>query len=125
MIDCLKDCPELGACCKGFFLGPVEYGTTDEEFDSLMEKHKAPFKKIDSNDPKRSPVCYCPVLGADGLCTDYENRPETCRIYHPGVEALCVLFVGPPTEGVMVAMNREDVRMLKCSVMPGKEANNG
>jgi Fe-S-cluster containining protein len=22
---------------------------------------------------------YCPKLGADGLCTDYENRPDICR----------------------------------------------
>ncbi len=24
---------------------------------------------------------YCPKLGSDGLCTDYENRPEICRIF--------------------------------------------
>lgn len=24
---------------------------------------------------------YCPKLGADGLCTDYENRPDICRVF--------------------------------------------
>ncbi len=24
---------------------------------------------------------YCPKLGKDGLCTDYENRPDICRIF--------------------------------------------
>ncbi len=24
---------------------------------------------------------YCPKLGADGLCTDYENRPDICRTF--------------------------------------------
>ncbi len=24
---------------------------------------------------------YCPKLGTDGLCTDYKNRPDICRIF--------------------------------------------
>jgi len=36
-------------------------------------------------------IFNCPVLGPDGRCGDYENRPATCRSYEPGVDALCVL----------------------------------
>lgn len=32
----------------------------------------------------------CTRLGADGRCSDYENRPELCRIYEPGSDSLCV-----------------------------------
>ncbi len=30
-------------------------------------------------DDKNLYFYYCPKLGADGLCTDYENRPDICR----------------------------------------------
>jgi Fe-S-cluster containining protein len=35
----------------------------------------------------------CPLLGADGRCTDYERRPQICRNYEPGQDGLCALHV--------------------------------
>ena len=32
---------------------------------------------------------WCPLLGRDGRCTDYENRPPLCREYQPGTDKLC------------------------------------
>jgi len=117
MIDCLKDCPDLGACCKGFFL-PITY-LSDNQFKELMEHHKAPFKRMPYPVPERhNNLCYCPMIGDDGLCKDYEHRPQTCHIYQPGVESLCVLFVGPPEQSVMETINREDVQMLKRGMKP-------
>lgn len=35
----------------------------------------------------------CDRLGADGRCTDYENRPFTCRDFKPGTDRLCAEYV--------------------------------
>lgn len=39
----------------------------------------------------------CPRLGADGRCTDYENRPRMCRSFEPVVDTLCLM--NPETNG--------------------------
>lgn len=41
---------------------------------------------------------WCPLLGRDGRCTDYENRPALCRTYQSGEDALCAEWVPPPAE---------------------------
>lgn len=38
----------------------------------------------------------CPHLGADNLCTAYENRPAVCRSY--SADALCVEIEAPTLE---------------------------
>jgi len=37
---------------------------------------------------------WCPRLGRDGRCTDYENRPALCRSYEPGTDPLCAEWDG-------------------------------
>lgn len=32
---------------------------------------------------------WCPRLGRDGRCTDYENRPALCRGYVAGEDPVC------------------------------------
>ena len=39
---------------------------------------------------------WCPLLGPDGRCTDYETRPEVCAIFQPGEDPLCEMHVPPP-----------------------------
>jgi Fe-S-cluster containining protein len=36
----------------------------------------------------------CERLGADGRCTQYEDRPNMCRIYEPKDDLLCIEFDG-------------------------------
>jgi Fe-S-cluster containining protein len=43
-------------------------------------------------------LLWCPVLGRDGRCTDYENRPALCRDMQPGKGSLCAMHV-PSGEG--------------------------
>ncbi len=38
----------------------------------------------------------CPHLGADNLCTVYEQRPQVCRDYQP--DAVCRLIEAPTLE---------------------------
>lgn len=39
---------------------------------------------------------WCPLLGKDGRCTDYANRPRLCSDFTPGRDALCVEFRPEP-----------------------------
>lgn len=42
---------------------------------------------------------WCPRLGVDGRCTNYENRPKLCRLYQPKSDFLCTEYDGvPPVE---------------------------
>lgn len=36
----------------------------------------------------------CPMLGEDGRCTIYADRPDLCRRYEPKSDRLCVLYEG-------------------------------
>ena len=47
----------------------------------------------------------CRWLGADGLCTNYERRPETCRHYTAGIDYLCAEHV-PLFKGIPVVVER-------------------
>ena len=43
-------------------------------------------------------LLWCPVLGRDGRCTDYENRPALCRSFEAGSDPLCAMHHPSPTE---------------------------
>ncbi|KAA0888718.1 hypothetical protein [Oryzomonas rubra] len=97
-INCRTDCPDIGRCCRVFILNRgANYKRSIEE--------KTPFRVIKAEE--QSCVATCKNLQADGLCSDYENRPATCWDYTPGVESLCALFVGPPKPGGMTELNPE------------------
>lgn len=38
------------------------------------------------------PVFDCPLLGEDGRCTDYDGRPELCRLYEAGSDPICAEY---------------------------------
>ena len=42
-------------------------------------------------------LLWCPVLGRDGRCTDYENRPALCRSFEAGSDPLCAMHHPSPT----------------------------
>lgn len=35
---------------------------------------------------------WCPNLGRDGRCQDYENRPALCRDFEPASDQLCLYW---------------------------------
>lgn len=45
----------------------------------------------------------CSRLGDDGLCTDYENRPQLCIDYQPMSDGLCAIR---PFKGIPILVER-------------------
>lgn len=92
-------CAAPGRCCSGFTLN-----LRDQERMSAVETmahiaaHSLPFLPLYRVPAKhRGPYdggwrFWCPLLGRDGRCTDYENRPETCRDFEPLSDPLCFHF---------------------------------
>lgn len=94
-------CSKPGACCQRFVLSPL-FSPANWEHDAprRLAEYGVPFFRV--TEAVRSPGdemvgvrCSCDLLGADGRCTDYENRPGVCRDYQPLSDPLCVEFVGP------------------------------
>ena len=42
---------------------------------------------------------WCPVLGLDGRCSGYDDRPALCRKFEAGSDPLCAMWVEPPPLG--------------------------
>lgn len=40
----------------------------------------------------------CPMLGDDGRCTIYEDRPQICRNYEPKRDMICIEFEPKPED---------------------------
>ena len=92
-INCLTDCPRIGHCCKVFYL----HGPEDKDVLERFIDEETPFRRLHTFEDRPQCVCSCDNLGPDGLCRDYENRPDLCRKFEPGTDALCILSCGPPT----------------------------
>lgn len=88
-----ETCIRPGACCSGFVLS-FRYQTTGLEMLAELAKQWMPFAPL-YRAPDRDWKWWCPLLGADGWCTDYDNRPYTCREFEPGSDPLCVHHVEP------------------------------
>lgn len=91
-------CRAPGSCCRGFVLniGRVPEEVWREYSQAIVRDYGLPFV------PARVSVMHgvdgsggvavmfdCPLLGADGRCTDYANRPRTCINFDPGSDFLC------------------------------------
>lgn len=94
-------CSRPGSCCKGFVLSTL-FSPANWEHDATprLAQFGVPFFRVveavrSVGDGMVGVRCDCDRLGADGRCTDYENRPDVCRNYDPLSDALCIEFVGP------------------------------
>jgi Fe-S-cluster containining protein len=94
-------CPKPGACCSNFVLTSGAFRTGrvmhtrgwKKRLQHLMDKWGLPFKpaRVDASRGKLGFARYdCPKLLPNGLCGDYENRPDICRKYVPLENNLCV-----------------------------------
>lgn len=97
--DCVKFCPSVGKCCRKLTLAiehttgvrELDYMTPLAQVNHILNKVKVPFKVlgVSSNGIW---LFTCKVLGKDGLCTKYDQRPEVCRIFEPGNPACLVSY---------------------------------
>ena len=113
-------CRQPGRCCTGFAL-PIRGDTALEVLVQLAAMHHGLFKghpnrlsHEDCVDPQRrahvehaavglpfiplNPVpggwrFWCPLLGRDGRCTEYDHRPALCRAYQPASDPICAEWV--------------------------------
>lgn len=105
-------CRNPGRCCSGFGLNlPIlaEETALDVLIRLARVEHRdcqgrpvvgAPFLPL-YRTPERWRF-WCPLLGRDGRCTDYEHRPEVCALFKPGGDPLCVMHTPAPPEGEAV-----------------------
>lgn len=100
-------CKQPGACCHGIHLngggGRVSFWANEPRLAVLtrMAELWLPFVPTEeatrNTDPESDKefVTYlydCTMLGPDGRCTIYEDRPQLCRDYQPKSDALCVMY---------------------------------
>ena len=97
-IDCLRDCPDLGHCCRKFCVigftrwQPLDKRRSAKGVQRFLNKRRLGIFKPHSIRDDGSWMITCPKLGADGRCSDYDNRPELCRSFRPGCgDGLCLI----------------------------------
>ncbi len=99
-------CYAPGACCRDLYLNAhIETGADpDEVMRNLRDSEGRPYPfRVVSE--RHGPLLYdqpgyeagryrwgCDKLSADGRCSIYATRPDTCRLYEPRADALCVHF---------------------------------
>lgn len=92
-------CRTKGNCCDGFVLNL--WFSKDNWFNESIKKlqeHKLdymyPIRPCDYFGKDTVQVQFgCNNLGDDGLCKDYDNRPDLCKLYEPQQDALCCEYV--------------------------------
>lgn len=107
LIDCLRECPSIGACCRRLALwssGQAWPNTEDpveaqKQIDTWGETG-LPFEIIERADEygglTGEPTGFkvwlvgCKMVMSDGMCGIYEHRPKLCRDFRPGADPLCV-----------------------------------
>jgi len=97
-------CPAPGFCCKNFRLNATFWNAGGPDDVTRQARDMGlPFIATHS-DERDGPWCSkedgdaeysywffdCPELDTDGRCKIYDTRPEPCRFYQPGSDALCV-----------------------------------
>jgi len=100
-VDCLKDCPDPGACCRliilyGNYGDPVPRTENMDEAQAMLDEHSdcAPFELYAfGRTPAGKPIWYlrCKMVTREGACGIYEHRPELCRSFKPCIDKPCLL----------------------------------
>jgi Fe-S-cluster containining protein len=106
-VSACDTCRDPGHCCAGFQLnsGKGDWQSFWVEDGPLMPLVRMAQMWLPFVPMIRGPIYYvddgayyqiwywgCPLLGEDGRCTDYENRPDLCVRYEPKSDPLCVEF---------------------------------
>jgi Fe-S-cluster containining protein len=108
-------CTKPGACCRDIpIFAPGGWGNfypqdwpenAAAQLETKMPSHPFiplrlemfPAERLspDAKGPYGMGRWSCTNLTAEGLCGDYENRPQLCRDYQAGSDRLCVMYVPP------------------------------
>lgn len=93
-------CRKPGHCCRDFVLNvPIQLDNWEEYATQRMAELGLPFEPVRlaspgaSSNPAYQVRYSCPRLSPDGRCTDYENRPQVCKIYDAKSDPLCIEYV--------------------------------
>lgn len=106
-IDCIKECPDLGACCRRMVVwaNGKPWPVTEDPIEAQKEIDNyrggaLPFELLahgETTDPsthepggRHAWYLRCKMVTTNGLCSMYDNRPDLCRIFAPGSDPLCV-----------------------------------
>ena len=105
-------CIKPGSCCKGLYLSAepsssLSFWADEHPLAALvrMVEMDLPFvpakvaHRYTDEASGREYVTYrydCTMLGDDGRCTIYEDRPQLCRAYEPKSDALCIMHEPQP-----------------------------
>lgn len=102
-------CRNPGRCCFGFYLHSASVQAAETPLEVLVELATVfhddewmgyqglPFMPLYKTSVGHW-LLWCPRLGRDGRCNDYENRPKLCRTYEPGSDRLCAEYTPPPPD---------------------------
>lgn len=109
-LDLCGNCPKPGMCCRDIRLhtgNDIVFRGVATRLEALVAlatvRHEDPWMGHiglpflpDRIDGLGMWVLQCPILGSDGRCTDYENRPLLCRHHEPGFHVPCALTKPEP-----------------------------
>lgn len=80
-----------GACCESFEL-PLTLVRPGDDMSRWLGLHATVLRDPKPVGSRLSFECRCTLLTPEGLCGNYENRPDLCRNYLPGSDA-CIATV--------------------------------
>ena len=100
MSICTTSCRSKGNCCRGFELNfEVSKNNWYNEAKENLKRYNLEFLypiRPGLKDYWRGKVRVqfgCSRLNKDGLCSDYENRPDLCKTYMPQQDPLCCEYI--------------------------------
>lgn len=95
-------CRSPGHCCHDFIL-MKDFGTKADA-RRYMRDHVLPFYPMRAVPHIDGWFRFdCHWIGDDGRCKHYEDRPQTCRLYEPLTDGLCIEHV-PNFKGIPIAV---------------------
>lgn len=123
-------CRDPGYCCRNFTISvvfPADMpraevqkhvsegtdpwdGNCDGELTPFMHPNRIATRYAFRGEHKPHGVIWafsCDRLGADGRCTQYEDRPRLCRTYEPKDDLLCIEYDGT-YKGALTLYRREN-----------------
>lgn len=77
------DCTACAHCCKALqiVVDTKDIARLAKRLGMTIRAFSQKYVKVEPDKTKRFNTLPCPFLGADNLCTVYEDRPQACRDY--------------------------------------------
>lgn len=109
-------CRSPGSCCSAFVLN-LRFRRDNWYDDAISEMRRHGITHFVPVRPSLGSEYFdgsylirvvfdCTLVGKDGRCTNYENRPDACRAYEPKSDGLCAEFVRE-LRGIPIVVERQ------------------